>query len=553
MAYDSEALPGFGAGLDLVSKTDVVDSSAAIDCLNVLFATRGAVEQRDGYAEFTTSEGTNRYDSLVPFYTASGTRRLIGGAGNRLEAVGSDGVLVGSGHTSTAPTASPHYFARWGGYTGTQTAEYVYTANGTDTLRRYDATSGWTTPSYVDQAANAVAPKGKFVAGWPASNRLLCGNTPTPTNGDTGPRPSRIEISDPGNPLVWGDNNFIEVTPGDGEQIMQMIAWRDLVYIFKESKFFALYGESVDDNANPVFERRPIDAGIGLVSSRAACASRDGVYFLDRRGVYRTDGFNDPQLVSRAIEPFFLGGTSAYWRSGELNQGAISSAVMTSFDERIYLAVPTGSSTTNNLMLVYDPRYGWWSAYDIPAAAMSTFRISTTGRAELVFSYAIGEKHIGRHQGDPLRGFAADDVEPDGSGGTAIKSRWRSGWFDANDTDEKEIREAKTWGAGSVQIAVSTDFGISPGEPKAIIFSGGADTWGDGTNASDKWASGITSDIWGPANAIVEATVREAVNRRGQVFSLYLTNTALRKSWAMHRFVLHYRPQLRKSRTKVDS
>lgn len=67
------------------SQVDVVSPEAAIDCLNVTFTQKGAVESRAGYGLFTAVAGTNKYDSMIPYYTTSGTRQLVVGAGNRLE------------------------------------------------------------------------------------------------------------------------------------------------------------------------------------------------------------------------------------------------------------------------------------------------------------------------------------------------------------------------------------------------------------------------------------------------------------------------------------
>jgi hypothetical protein len=62
---------------------------------------------------------------------------------------------------------------------------------------------------------------------------------------------------------------------------------------------------------------------------------------------------------------------------------------------------------------------------------------------ELVFSYASGLKHIGRHSSS----YTND-------AGTAITSRWQSGWFDYSAPWEKDIRETKIWGYGNVVLSL---------------------------------------------------------------------------------------------------
>jgi hypothetical protein len=54
--------------------------------------------------------------------------------------------------------------------------------------------------------------------------------------------------------------------------------------------------------------------------------------------------------------------------------------------ERFYLAVPTGASTVNDRVLVYDTQHQWWSLYDVPAAALASFR--SEDAPEVHFGYA---------------------------------------------------------------------------------------------------------------------------------------------------------------------
>src|SRR6266496_4778934 len=96
MAYTLVKYPSFGEGLNLRDQPDVISPSQALDCLDVGFTSRGAVTQRAGYSKFTAVEGTNRYDSLHPFYTISGTKQLVAGDGTKLEGLNTAGAIVAS-------------------------------------------------------------------------------------------------------------------------------------------------------------------------------------------------------------------------------------------------------------------------------------------------------------------------------------------------------------------------------------------------------------------------------------------------------------------------
>ena len=280
---------GFGGGLNLRDGVDVVEASQAIDAMNVLFSTRGAVGQRSGYAKFTTAEGTNRYDSLSAFYKSDGTKQIIAGAGNRLEALTSVGGISAS---TSAPSANPHFFQRFGGPTG----EHIYIANGVDALRRWDGTS-FTSPTF-----SGTTPNGKFLGLSSTDNRLVNARF---VGTVAGMNPSTVRFSMEGDPLTWQATHYEDLTPGDGEEITGIASWRDLIFVFKQSKFFVFYGQSVDDDGDPVFNYRPVDAGVGLVSPRALAVSEQGVYFLDRTGLYFTAG-GRPERVSDIVESLLV-------------------------------------------------------------------------------------------------------------------------------------------------------------------------------------------------------------------------------------------------------
>ena len=486
--------PGFALGLDLRDQVDIVNPAAAIDLLNVTFTERGGVRQRDGYGTFTASEGTNRYDSLLPYYTSSGTRQLVVGAGNRLEALSTAGAVVAS---STSPTASPHFFTRFGGPGN----EVVYAANGTDSVRQWNG-SAWSTPSWV-----TTTPTGRFLAVTPWDNRLVNARRGGSTAGDN---VSTVRFSTADSPLTFGANDYVDVTPGDGEQIMGMVSWRDFLFVFKESRFFVFYTTSVDSAGEPVFEYRTVDTGVGLCASRALVAGTDGVYFLSRNGVYRTTG-GEPELISGALDPLFSGETSDFYRAGALNHSALTQPAMCWHQERLFLSVPLRSATTNSHVLVWDRQFKWWSLWDFPAAALGSFRVGA--QPELVFALASGDKHVVRHS----RSYTDDD-------GTAIQSRWASGWFDYKLGDQvKKVRQAKAWGKGVVAIGYGNDF-VTSGGSSTVDFSSGLDTWGDGTG-TDTWGDGTGTDTWGDGQAVAPKMVR-GIAVQGTVFNVALSSVS---------------------------
>lgn len=525
----------FSGGLNLRDKSDVVKESEAIDILNVDLTNVGTIKQRDGYVKFTASALAQRVQTLFPYYTASGTKQLLAGcATSRLEAIDSNGValanIVGLGISSS------YSFTRFAA-PGSELALVASSPAGLDTIRQWNG-AAWSFPTAtVNGTAGLPLPKASSICITPNTNRLV--STGYETSAASGPNtttsnPSRVHFSNIGDPFTWETDglgtpvrgrNFVDLTPGDGEQIMACIAWRDKVFVFKQSKFFVFEGEGTNNDATPIFKYRAVDTGVGLFAKQAVCASREGVFFMDSTGVYFTDG-SDPIVLSGKIEPFWTGAPEAYFLTVRFFHSFASTCRMIWDNERIYLAVPTLPSTTNNRLLVYDIQNKTWTIYDIRASALTSWKRSD--KAELHFGYATGTNDTAL-----ISSTATDDA------GTVITSRWRSGWFDFGVDVEKSIRQCRLWGTGAVYFKLSKDFAASFAVVDEVAFGGGI--WGNGTG-SDVWGGGTDSSIvWGGGSQVTSAMNRSAI--RGTVFSMEVSNVPGLSTWSLHRTARHIREQ----------
>lgn len=529
--YTQVFLANFGKGLNLRDKVDSVDPAEAIDALNVEFTQRGAVAQRAGFGKFTSAALTNRVDSLSPFYKSDGTRQLLAGAGTRLEALNTSGGVVAS---ATGLNNGPYTFARFGS-PGTETA---YAGNGTDTLRKWDG-SAWTAPTgTVNGTASSALPKAGIVALMPDGNRLVATGFATTTGGPGGTTssPSHVFFSNPGLPETWetdGDattgrgRNLVQLTPGDGEKIMAAVAWRELVFVFKETKFFVFFSTTTNSqDGTPRFNFRPVSTGQGLASPRAIAVGRDGVYFMSRRGVYRTTG-GEPQLISSLIDPIWLGDPSSYFSSPTLNHSAITASAMAWHNERLFVSYPGQPAAAANRTLVYDTQLGWWTIYDLPAAAMVSFRVADA--EDLMFAYASGTNDVGRH------GSAAQFTN---DAGVAISSWWQSNWSAYTSTPVKTIRESLVSGTGRLSAQVLHDY-LALGSSSTLTFDQQL-LWGSGLGGDWLWGSGALGDVlWGSGFQVATKLSRKAV--RGAVFSVRLSNNVLNRTWSVERIVHNIR------------
>ena len=450
-----------------------------------------------------TAAAAAAYDSLTAYYKSDGTRQLIGGAGAVLTALDTSGVVVASVTTSTGP----HTFARF----GSPSAEYIFAANGTDMLYHWDG-STWANSGYTDNTSTGL--NGKVVAEYAKSNRVALGHF---SGSAVGNDPSTIRFSNAGDPLTWDANDYVDLTPGDGEGIMAIVPWREYLFVFKETKYFVFYGESVASDGTVEFVYRPVNTGLGLVASGAVIAAKDAVYFLTHTGVYKTVG-SEPVRVSNLIDGVFRSVAPTFYSGSVVNQSNIDGAKMGEFKERIWLSVPTAAST-NDRTFIFDTNYQWWTVYDFPMNAMAPF--STGGDDDLYFALATGTNDIVRHRDS--------DTDDDG---TDISSFWYGGWWDHGKIGIQKVREYWVSGFGDITVAMGTDFHTPNNASSVNLTLAGIDTWGDGTDASDVWADGTDpTDTWGSGIVIDTRLIRRAV--RGQVFSLQITGTGV--SWEVHR------------------
>jgi hypothetical protein len=537
----------FSAGLNLRDKADAVADGEAIDLLNVTFTERGAIRQRDGTTDLTPSDLAQRVDSMTAHYTAAGFRQLVLGAGTRLDMIDETGVVRAS---QTGLTGGPWTFTQF----GDPTHEYVYAANGADPLVRFNG-AAWSlgaTLATVNGTTGQALPRAGAVcvtaaeagssSATNASNRLIATAFGTQTVAGPGgaqSTPSRVFFSNAGQPEVWetdgdpGDvatnrpargRNYIDLTPGDGETIIAAVTWRELVFVFKQTKFFILWGESAQTDGTPIFQRREVVNSIGLASAQAVAVGRDGVYFSNRRGVYRTSG-GDPVLLSDVVSPMWTQDPDTYFTSRPINLGALDKARMLWHMERLYLAVPTGSASANDRVLVYDTQHGWWSLYDLPAAALASFR-----------SGPLPEVHFGYSSGPPRVGRLALNTTTDR--GATIRSLWRSGWGDYGNSQVKTIRENKVWGSGVVTVSFAVDFNRTQRANLTAVF-GILGTWPfDGAGTWTHWLERF-GGRWPGSGEISRQIVRYAV--RGTVFSTQFSNNPLAPAWSVHRIARHLR------------
>lgn len=419
-------------GLNLKSAPDEVGVTGAINGINFDLDSPGTVRTRDGVDLLATQAST----TLSNLYGADGTTdrllaSVVDGATAQCEARNTAGAVTGSVNLTTGGT---QYFVSWGDPAG----EAVYFTDTGTTIRKY-------VPSTDTFSQPASQPSGvKYLAVQPNDNRLVaCGKGGT-SEGDS---PSTVQFSEQRDPETWPVNNYVELTPGDGDVITGACVWRNYLYVFKRTKFFVFYGNSIDQSGDPVFNYRAVDTGIGLEHPMAVATAPEGIYFVGRDGVYLTSG-DTPYKVSDAIDPIFNVGTAPDWDYGTIG----SSSRLQYFDGRLHVAYTASGSSPR--CLVFDPQTRDWMAWRIPDTASTTLNGLAVIGSTLYFGTNTTALNI------YTLGSDTDD-----NGGN-ISSSYQFGRYSLEQPGvEKRVMRSRIWGHGTVTFKSARNWGdLSTGQ-----------------------------------------------------------------------------------------
>lgn len=404
------ALPSFG-GLNLRDDPQEVGWQGAIDLRNVDLDDRGRLRQRDGYTVFGPSMSPSFPYALKEYPRLGSNPQLLA-----IDIGGTAHAISQLGETVATTTSMGGSIA----VIGTSSATYAYIVGSSfASTKRWDGTA-FSTP--------AGMPVAGYLAVQPADNRLVAAYTGSSN-------PSRVQFSGAGTPETWGVDDFVDLLPGDGESISNLVAWQNYLFVFKKTKFFVFYGNSTDSTGGAVFNYRTVGNGVGSFNSAAAVVADDGVYFVGNDGLYRTTG-GDAERVGRSLDPFFRG-------VSHVTLGTFSLVQSSGFFEgRIYLSI---KNTANAYWtLVYDIASDAWLVWDLGVSGFASFTPAAVTRPALHFGHISG-----------LRiGYV--DTTSTTDNGSAIDSYYATGFSDLGaPMTEKVVREVLLDGTGSVGISMA--------------------------------------------------------------------------------------------------
>lgn len=228
---------------------------------------------------------------------------------------------------------------------------------------------------------------------------------------------NRLYISNFGDPEVWTTaSDFVELQ-GFGDVVTADILGNSLV-VFKDKSYSFLSGYGLTSwvlsgTVNPITN---IDNSIGCPAVKGTVrVSANELWFIDQKGNIRKLTQTDYGYGSTVMSNDVQGTIDT------INFGYLSGAVAWYDDEKVYFAIPTGASTENNTVLVFDMKAhsrtnkeAWTTYTGWIVSDMISFPISSN--PELIVAGGSNLK-IYRHTG-------TDDD------GVDIACRWDSGLDD---------------------------------------------------------------------------------------------------------------------------
>ncbi len=477
----------------------VPDIPGAIDLRNMEAPQRGILRRRQGHTIAATLGAEPTGVSLS----------LAGGEPGHVISAGAGGLVAtavdgGSEVVSSLTDSERPCFAD----IGQPGASKTFISSGAE-VKSWDGSAFDTPTVALDEGGSGFTfptPRAMAVTSW--DNRLMTFGFNSATGGPNGlaSSPSHVFFAEQGDPLTFSSIWSRIVTPGDGEELVAAVRWRDYIFAFKQSRFFVFYATELDASGNPNIKMFTVDSGVGALSPGGVVAGTDGVYFVSRRGVYRTTG-EEVVPISTDLDPIFQGGEAPWFTGGVLGTSGLEEASLAMVGEKLVVSLPFDAGRRQ---LVTDLRFGGWGFWDLDASAVASVPIN--GQEQLWFGSGLTLQRQGE-------GIFFDDGEP-------FDAFWQEGWQTYDYPSEKTLRSTRVFGNGDMTIGYAADYGTVQNSQQ-ISIGGDVDLWADGTDPDDLWGDGTDpEDTWGGGVTFDDGWVREGAGVRGTLLSTRIASTS---------------------------
>lgn len=349
-------------------KPENLPGGYAADALNCVLE-NDMIVKRHGYTIIGNDTGSVAGLGLGVLETAAGVKRIVAAWNNGAGTFSAYMAWTGSGNFADITGATAQTKDTLVNFE--QAADKLYSFNGVDACLSYDGST-----------ASAVAdiPVGKY-ARWFNNYLFVAGNSTYP---------SRLYFSGVGTPETWNVLDYIDVNPDDGDIITGLNALGSELLITKRNKVYTFTGMSIASFA--VKDLNEKINGFGNISHRSIQNIGNDTLFLSFVGTV-------PHIRSVKRTQYAVtvaGGVISDNISGTLdglNKSLLNISASAFDGRRYYLSIPNGSSTYNNLVIVYDSigkGFTRWTGVKAAAFVLSTI----SGKSEIYFQEASADSKV---------------------------------------------------------------------------------------------------------------------------------------------------------------
>ena len=204
---------------------------------------------------------------------------------------------------------------------------------------------------------------------------------------------SRLRWSHANYPNDWRTADYIDIDIGhDGDEITALVPFGDRLLVFKNNSIHAVYGWDYSS-----FSVQPVSQTVGCPSQDAVVSTEFGVYFFswpDGVMCYTGAGID---WCFRRLQPLITNGTITSTST------AIGNITLGYVNRRVWLGLPTSSSSTPNVTYVLDPMLasrvknhrnkwteGGWMKYSFGVGPMEIYDPPGTGTMMLACHPTLG-------------------------------------------------------------------------------------------------------------------------------------------------------------------
>ena len=329
----------FSKGMNSFDRSDLIEPSQGASMVNVVINRFGRLTKRKGQNLFNADVGSTAFRGLGRFDPDRTTSYMVAASGTDVIA-------------SLSNETTWRFLNAASQLTAGKDTEFVQANDLLFVLNGFDNTSFWTGSTFQTADVYPSSPPSATTGAW-LRNYLFLGGATTETDW--------VYFSNNLDPLTFDASDIIKINTGDGQAIQRLIPYRlNELIVYKERSIFVLDIEGATLSGWTV---QPISKVIGTPAPRSVVSLGNDQWFLSSepvaiRSLQRTE-FDKilVDIVSKPIQDIFEG-TNTFGFS--LNKTHMSKACAILFDNKYIIAIPTGTSTVNNTVLVFDFLTGGW-------------------------------------------------------------------------------------------------------------------------------------------------------------------------------------------------